>query len=92
LRQTSGHEPRSSCDGNQFEEIRNPAFDIVESRADNKFGEFILPLTISYLNIIQATGQSPFSQECQGSEEHTYAHTVANCKYPSNPNYAEHIG
>jgi hypothetical protein len=27
---TSVHKPRSSCDGNQFERMRNPEFDIVE--------------------------------------------------------------
>jgi hypothetical protein len=33
----------------RFEEYPNPEFDIVQfkSRADNKFGEFILPLRIS---------------------------------------------
>jgi hypothetical protein len=30
LRQTSVHKLRSSCDVNQFEEIRNPESDIVE--------------------------------------------------------------
>jgi hypothetical protein len=50
-------------------------------RADNKFGEFILSLKISNINIIQVTG----------TEKHIYAHTVANPKYPSNPNHAKHI-
>jgi hypothetical protein len=31
------------------------------------------------------------SQECQGAEEHIYAHTVANRKYPCNLNHAGHI-
>jgi hypothetical protein len=37
--------------------------------------------------------RAPFVQEYQGEEEeeHIHAHTVANRKFPSNPNYAEHI-
>jgi hypothetical protein len=47
MRQTSVHEPRSSCDRNQFEENSEPRVryrGVFKSRADIKFGEFILPL------------------------------------------------
>jgi hypothetical protein len=86
LRQTSVHEPRSSCDGNQFEETWNLESDIVEysnQEQTKKFSEFILPLKISNLNIIQAIAED--------TEEHIHAHTVVNHKYPSNSNHAEHI-
>jgi hypothetical protein len=76
LRQTSIHEHRSSCDGNHFEET------------DNKFGECILLLRISNINIIQAI-ERHFTRVSKGTEVHIYAPTVANRKYPSNPNHAE---
>jgi hypothetical protein len=47
-------------------------------------------LNIEYKNYTGDTA-SFHKSKCQGAEEHIYAHTVANRKYPSHPNYAEHI-
>jgi hypothetical protein len=85
MRQRSVHKPRSSCDRNQFEENSEPRVryrGVFKSRADIKFGEFILPLRISNINIIQAI-------ELRFKRVRRRAHPICSCSGKSYCRYLD---